>query len=174
MEYIISVVSPDDVKELSKIHKQMNIPIFLTVFAHGTAVQSMLDLLGIDSNERRIVIAVANSEKAEKLIKEIKRRLYIGVPGHGIVVSVPKRCFKRAVKRNLLKRRIREAYRLNKQLLPVSMPDGGTDILFIYSTKEVLDFSAVQEAVTSSLTAIAARVAARSAAAESNVVEISE
>ncbi len=63
MEYIISVVSPDDVKELSKIHKQMNIPIFLTVFAHGTAVQSMLDLLGIDSNERRIIIAVANSEK---------------------------------------------------------------------------------------------------------------
>ena len=89
MEYIISVVSPDDVKELSKIHKQMNVPIFLTVFAHGTAVQSMLDLLGIDSNERRIIIAVANSEKAEKLIKEIKRRLYIGVPGHGIVVSVP-------------------------------------------------------------------------------------
>ena len=89
MEYIISVVSPDDVKELSKIHKQMKIPIFLTVFAHGTAVQSMLDLLGIDSNERRIIIAVANSEKAEKLIKEIKRRLYIDVPGHGIVVSVP-------------------------------------------------------------------------------------
>lgn len=90
------------------------------------------------------------------------------------MVSVPKRCFKRAVKRNLLKRRIREAYRLNKQLLPVSMPDGGTDILFIYSTKEVLDFSAVQEAVTSSLTAVAARLAARSAAAESNVVEIPE
>lgn len=63
MEYIISVVSPDDVKELSKILKQMNVPIFLTVFAHGTAVQSMLDLLGIDSNERRIIIAVANSEK---------------------------------------------------------------------------------------------------------------
>lgn len=54
------------------------------------------------------------------------------------------------------------------------MPDGGTDILFIYSTKEVLDFSAVQEAVMSSLMAIAARLAARSAAAESNVVEISE
>ena len=96
------------------------------------------------------------------------------LPYNRIVVSVPKRCFKRAVKRNLLKRRIREAYRLNKQLLLVSMPDGGTDILFIYSTKEVLDFSAVQEAVTSSLTAVAARLAARSAAAESNVVEIPE
>ncbi len=89
MEYIISVVAPDDIKELVRIHKEQEIPIFMTVFGHGTAVQSMLDLLGIDSNERRIVIAVASSEKAEKLIKEIKRCLYIGVPGHGIIISVP-------------------------------------------------------------------------------------
>lgn len=68
MEYIISVVSPDDVKELSKILKQMNVPIFLTVFAHGTAVQSMLDLLGIDSNERRIIIAVANEGRTDTVM----------------------------------------------------------------------------------------------------------
>ena len=32
-------------------------------------------------------------------------------------VSVPKRCFKRAVKRNLIKRRTREVFRTNKQAL---------------------------------------------------------
>jgi len=35
----------------------------------------------------------------------------------GLVVSVPKRNFKRAVKRNLIRRRIKEAYRLNRNLL---------------------------------------------------------
>lgn len=34
-----------------------------------------------------------------------------------IMVSVPKKCFKRAVKRNRVKRQIREAYRLNKAIV---------------------------------------------------------
>lgn len=55
--------------------------------------------------------------------------------GHSrIMVSVPKKLFKRAVKRNLLKRRIRESYRLQKSLLNGQ----DTDILFIYNTKEIL------------------------------------
>ena len=60
-----------------------------------------------------------------------------------IMVSVPKKIFKRAVKRNLLKRRIRESWRLQKETLNAT----GVDILFTYSTKEILDFEEVQAAV---------------------------
>lgn len=87
------------------------------------------------------------------------------LPYNRIVVSVPKRCFRRAVKRNLLKRRIREAYRLNKQLLPVQMPCGGTDILFIYSTKDVLEFCTLQESVKTALSYVATKLAASRATA---------
>lgn len=41
----------------------------------------------------------------------------IAAPPSQMLISVPKRCFKRAVKRNRVKRQVREAYRLNKQLL---------------------------------------------------------
>ena len=50
-----------------------------------------------------------------------------------IIISVPKRLFKRAVKRNLLKRRIRESYRLQKHLLTA-----GYDLMWIYTAPEVL------------------------------------
>ena len=93
------------------------------------------------------------------------------LPYNRIVVSVPKKCFRRAVKRNLLKRRIREAYRLNKQLLPVSASEGGTDILFIYSTREVLDFSSIQSSVISALSSVAAREAARRKPADDGISE---
>lgn len=51
------------------------------------------------------------------------------------MVSVPKKFFKRAVKRNLLKRRIREAYRLQKSTLPQGR---GMDIMVVYNSKAVL------------------------------------
>ena len=66
-----------------------------------------------------------------------------------IVVSVPKRLFKRAVKRNLLKRRIREAYRHQKGLL--SAP---ADILFIYTAPEVLPYEVIYAHMTTILLAL--------------------
>lgn len=62
---------------------------------------------------------------------------------NAIIVSVPKRHFKRAVKRNLLKRRIRESYRLNKEAL--SAPQGcRINALFVYISKEVKEFSYIE------------------------------
>lgn len=40
-----------------------------------------------------------------------------------VMVSVPKKCFKRAVKRNRVKRQVREAYRLNKYIVADTMAE---------------------------------------------------
>jgi len=53
-----------------------------------------------------------------------------------VMVSVSKRYFKRAVKRNRIKRQLREAYRLQKELLQPLM--GGLDIAFLWTSDEQL------------------------------------
>lgn len=70
-----------------------------------------------------------------------------------IMVSVPKKFFKRAVKRNLLKRRIRESYRTQKALLE----DTRFDILIYYNTKEVLDSQTIRAAVAEVLGQVRSR-----------------
>lgn len=89
MNYVISICDPRALDTLTGLCAELELPISVVLHAHGTAVRSMLDILGIESNEKRVVLTIAAQEKTRRLIDEQKRRLFIGVPGHGIVVSVP-------------------------------------------------------------------------------------
>lgn len=89
MNFVISICNPDNINLLQKICHDLGLPISVILRGRGTAVRSMLDLLGLESNEKRVVISVADNEKLKKFIKEQKKNMFIGVPGHGIVVSVP-------------------------------------------------------------------------------------
>jgi ribonuclease P protein component len=58
-----------------------------------------------------------------------------------VLFSVSKRNFKKAVDRNLVKRRMREAYRLNKAGLP---QPPGWQLAYIYTAKDILEFAQIQ------------------------------
>lgn len=66
-----------------------------------------------------------------------------------ILVSVPKRLHKRANVRNLLKRRIREAYRLNQEPLRklCAQHHIRLSIGLLYSSGEVADYTTIENAV---------------------------
>ena len=73
--------------------------------------------------------------------------LYIKDTGNDharLLISVPKKTLKRAVKRNLYKRRIRESWRRQKHDLIVKE---GLDILFMYPSKEILSYEELYTAV---------------------------
>ena len=89
MNFIISITSPEALPVLTGVCEDMALPLNVTLSGRGTAVKSMLDVLGIESNLKRIMFSVANEEKTREFITRQKRQLHIGVPGHGIVIAVP-------------------------------------------------------------------------------------
>jgi ribonuclease P protein component len=70
-----------------------------------------------------------------------------------ILISVPKKRFKRAIKRNVLKRRIREAYRLNKFFIVKKAIEKQLQIhiAFNYVSNEELDFATIEKKMILSL-----------------------
>lgn len=61
-------------------------------------------------------------------------------------VSVSKKKFKHAVDRNLLKRRAKEAYRLNK-LTILPSPDYSIDLVMIYTSSKPQSFEVIEKSV---------------------------
>ncbi|MBR2605200.1 MAG: P-II family nitrogen regulator [Clostridia bacterium] len=89
MNYVISVVHPLGANIMQKLCEEMGLPIVLSIPCRGTATKSMLDLLGMESKDRRLFMTVASPEQTKQLIQEQRKRLYIDAPGNGITVSVP-------------------------------------------------------------------------------------
>ena len=74
--------------------------------------------------------------------------------------SVSKKKFKRAVKRNLLKRRMRESYRSNKHLIYLPLIQQNKKLIFmaIFIGKEILDYSKIEKAMKRVLFRLASEV----------------
>ncbi|WP_308762358.1 ribonuclease P protein component [uncultured Bacteroides sp.] len=77
-----------------------------------------------------------------------------------ILISVPKKRFKRAVKRNRVKRQIREAYRKHKQILidPLKNSNKKVALAFIWLDNELHDSAEVEAKVVKLLQLTAERL----------------
>lgn len=67
--------------------------------------------------------------------------------GNQVLIAVPKKKHNKAVVRNKLKRRIREAYRINKFILSKKK----IHIAYIYNSDEVLNFQKIESSMVKAL-----------------------
>lgn len=78
-----------------------------------------------------------------------------------VLVSVPKKHFKRAVKRNRVKRQVREAYRKHKSYVTLrvnELTDKQLLIAFIWLSNELIDSVTIEQRVSNLLQRIGERV----------------
>lgn len=83
------------------------------------------------------------------------------IPPAQMLVSVPKRCFKRAVKRNRVKRQVREAYRKNKHILYDKLKlqeDTRLTMAFIWLDDKLWDTQKVEQKVVNLIQRLAEKL----------------
>ncbi len=75
-------------------------------------------------------------------------------------INIPKRHFKRAVKRVYLRRRVREAYRLHKHILtePLAQQGKSARLAFLYLDKNLNDYHFIEKKMIEALERLAKRI----------------
>ena len=75
-----------------------------------------------------------------------------------MMISVPKRLFKKAIERNRLKRLIREGYRHNKHILIDRLNSKKINFLIVYTSKKIIDSKELNERMVGILQQLADKI----------------
>ena len=89
MKVILSIVERGQGAAMLKLYRKRQVPIHIQCAGKGTATSEIMDILGLGSSEKDVVISFAAASAAEKLLHDLDNELRGHTGGAGIVVSIP-------------------------------------------------------------------------------------
>lgn len=89
LNFVMTILDRPRAEEMIQLCREHDAALTLTMLGRGTATNEQLDLYGLESAEKAIVCTFAGEEQTSKLLKAAKRRLFIDIPGNGIMLAIP-------------------------------------------------------------------------------------
>lgn len=89
LNLVMTILDRSRIATMENVIKSLDLPMTLTMLGRGTATMEVLSLNGLLPTAKAIVSTIADAEQTRKLLRAAKLRMYIDVPGNGIMLSVP-------------------------------------------------------------------------------------
>ncbi len=89
LNFVISIFDRYRSEEMISLLNNHDIPLAITMLGNGTATSEHLDIYGLQAIEKAVICTLAGSDKTKQIMKSAKRRLFIDIPGNGILMAVP-------------------------------------------------------------------------------------
>ncbi len=86
---VICITDRKKSEDVIKICGELGLPLTLTNLGKGTATSEHLSLYNLEEAEKAIVSTVADAESMRGLIRLAKKKMYIDIPGNGIIMAIP-------------------------------------------------------------------------------------
>ena len=87
--YVIAITDRDRGESMSALYRGAGLHMILAMLGRGTATSEHLSVYGLDATEKVVISAIASGEEAAQLLKAAKRKLFIDIPGNGVMLTVP-------------------------------------------------------------------------------------
>lgn len=89
LNFLLSVLDRERADDMAAIYRDAGTPMVLTFLGRGTATGEVLNLYGLQATEKAVVAAVTDGEKTKQIMRNAKRKLFIDIPGNGVMMAVP-------------------------------------------------------------------------------------
>lgn len=86
---LVVITNPKLAPKATKLLDESAIPMHFQLTAAGTASSDILDILGLGSTDKSLLISMVPKRLCWELLKKLKRTLRIGLPDSGIVFTMP-------------------------------------------------------------------------------------
>ena len=87
--YLITISDRSQAETLANLYQAAGTGLVLTKLGRGTATGQQLSEYGLDAPEKAIVSTVADPEQMQQIFKAARRKLFIDIPGNGVMMAVP-------------------------------------------------------------------------------------
>ena len=86
---LMLITTPKLAEKALLLFEKGRLPMQIQAYAHGTASREMMDMLGLDSGEKSLLLTVMPKADADDLLVHLRRELRLGLSGRGIAFTVP-------------------------------------------------------------------------------------